>query len=73
MNPKRTQCVNAQIITAICLYDQKKSSVCGSYIWLFEHVLATFVSFREIFQGKEKRVQKRRVQKYQLTMVSPWH
>lgn len=57
MNLKITQCVNAQILTAICLYDQKKSSICGSYIWLFEHALATFVSFRDIFQGKEKRAQ----------------
>lgn len=26
-------------------------------VWLFEHVLATFVSFRDIFQGKEKRAE----------------
>lgn len=50
-----TQCVNAQIRTAMCLYDQKKSSVHSSYIWLFEHMLATFISFRDSFQGKEKR------------------
>lgn len=55
MNLKITQCGNAQILRAMCLYDQKKSSVLCSYIWLFEHVLATFVSFRDVFQGKEKR------------------
>lgn len=56
-NLKITQCVKAQILTTMCLYGQKKSSARCRYIWLFKHVLATFVSFRDIFLGKDKRAQ----------------